>query len=90
MSGRSVEIDMTKRYLVFAFNDYYSSGGWTDFVSAHDGLDDATRAATHAVRGDPDPWRNRDNAHVVDLHTLEVIWHVAKYPRQPQTGSAEA
>lgn len=35
-----------KRFLVFAGNNYYPGGGWSDFVSAHDTVDEARGAVT--------------------------------------------
>jgi hypothetical protein len=34
-----------KRYLVFAGQCFYASGGWNDFLSAHDDLAEAVQAA---------------------------------------------
>ena len=34
-----------KRYLAFAGDDYYPTGGWGDFVAASDDLDECVRLA---------------------------------------------
>jgi hypothetical protein len=54
---------MLKRYLVFGFDNYYPSGGWSDFLGSFD----STAEAFAALRL---KW---DNKQVIDSHTgLEV------------------
>ena len=36
-----------KRFLLFAGDNYYPTGGWRDFYSAHDTLDDAVLEAAN-------------------------------------------
>lgn len=52
-----------RRFLLFAGADYYPSGGWDDYVSAHATEDEAVRAAASLS----DWW------HVVDLTTGERV-----------------
>jgi hypothetical protein len=61
-----------KRYLVFSFMHYYPAGGWDDFLSAHDDLDEAKEAAGLATATRP-MGLSYDQAEVVDLETLEVV-----------------
>jgi hypothetical protein len=37
-----------KRYVVFAYGDYYPSGGWNDHIGSYDTLEQAQQAARHA------------------------------------------
>lgn len=55
-----------KRFLVFAFDVYYPSGGWHDFVSAHDTIEEAMQAvfATGKI----------DYVEVVDLEAQRVVY----------------
>ncbi len=55
-----------KRYLVFAFNNYYPKGGWEDF---QDSFDDLSSAHTFAFRLGSE-WCN---VQVVDLEEGRVI-----------------
>jgi hypothetical protein len=45
-----------KRFLVFAYDAYYPGGGWTDFQSDHDTLEEARAAAFETVV----PWYAQD------------------------------
>lgn len=53
-----------KRYLVFAFDYYYPGGGWNDFVSAHDTVEEAQKAGKD---------KNLDCYQIVDIETGEQI-----------------
>ena len=55
-----------KRYLVFASDDYYPSGGWGDFVGAFDEIDEA-RAAERKAEHDG------KSSHVVDMWALAEV-----------------
>lgn len=52
-----------KRFLVFAGDCYYPSGGWDDFHSDHDTADEAQKAAINAG----DWW------HVVDSQERRIV-----------------
>jgi hypothetical protein len=52
------------RYLLFAGDTYYPSGGWSDFRSSHSLMLDAVQAAARL----PCDWH-----HVVDSITGEVV-----------------
>jgi hypothetical protein len=57
-----------KRYLVFAGDNYYPSGGAFDFVSALATLEEATAAANaFKMRSD---W-----AHVFDMQLGRIVYH---------------
>lgn len=58
-----------KRFLVFAYDHYYPCGGWTDFKSAHDSLEEAKVAADNlnAER------RQYDLVEIVDLEKLTTV-----------------
>ena len=53
-----------KRFLLFTFDDYYPSGGWDDFTSAHDTEVEALVAAANA---------KRDNWQIVDTTIMMVV-----------------
>jgi len=54
-----------KRFLLFAYDDYYPSGGWSDYEGS---FDTAEEAMAHKTRYDT------DNAEVVDAETERVVW----------------
>lgn len=56
-----------KRYLVFAFDDYYPTGGWNDFIESFDTLDYAALTAERVGK-------TRQVTQVVDSTTLTVVW----------------
>jgi hypothetical protein len=65
-----------KRFMVFAFNCYYPSGGWRDFISAHENIEDARKVAERAVG--PDDWDSdditgKDYAQIVDAETMATV-----------------
>lgn len=66
------------KYLVFAGDNYYPSGGMGDFESAHESYEDARGAALacagHGCHGDIGV---SDWAHVVDSSTLKIVFQVA-------------
>lgn len=51
-----------KRYLLFGFDGYYPEGGWNDFRSSHDTVEEALATVTQAY----------DLYHVVDTHDEKV------------------
>jgi len=55
---------VNKRYLLFAFDDCYPSGGWGDFVN---GFSDLNLACAEARSLHYDRWD------VVDLATMQVV-----------------
>ena len=59
-----------KRYLVFAYDNYYPSGGWNDFRRAFDSLDEA-RAYAQALY-DEYP-KDCDNVQVIDSTTQQEV-----------------
>lgn len=42
---------MLKRFLLFAFEVDISGGGWNDFISDHDTLEEVTKAAEELDQG---------------------------------------
>ncbi len=62
-----------KRYLVFASAVDFPAGGWSDFISAHDSLDEAVALAHEKAN----PPSRAGWAHVVDLKSLTVVWSVS-------------
>ena len=55
------------RYLVFSYDKYYPSGGWSDFASA---FDNSTDAISRAM----DLHATADYVEVVDTETLTAIY----------------
>lgn len=53
-----------KRYLTFSYDAYYPGGGWSDFVSSHDTIDEAMAAGRA---------KGRDYVEVIDLHSGEQV-----------------
>ena len=51
-----------KRFLLFAGYDYYPTGGWADFMSSHETVEDAVIAVA-GMRSPMDWW------HVIDLES---------------------
>ena len=64
-----------KRYAVFAYDDYYPGGGWSDFEEAFDTVE----AARASITGPRAPWRSPDkkryfdNYEIIDLQTGERV-----------------
>lgn len=59
-----------KRFLLFGGPTYYAGGGWNDFVSSHDTLEEAVEAADklhEQVVNDWDWW------HVVDASLGQTV-----------------
>lgn len=59
---------MRKLFLLFAYDQYYPGGGWSDFVSAHE----TEEGAVEAAQADESIMR-RDYVEVVSLFTLTVV-----------------
>lgn len=63
-----------KHYLVFAFDTYYPSGGWHDFIGSTNSLDEARTMeenfADEALRceGARSDWRQ-----IVDTSSMQVV-----------------
>ena len=55
-----------KRYLLFAGEYYYPSGGWRDFWGAFDSVDDARKELDAQIG-------SYDWYHIVDTETMEQI-----------------
>lgn len=53
-----------RRYVAFAYYQYYPSGGWGDFVGSFDLEQEAIQAGLAS---------DRDNVQVVDTYTQKVI-----------------
>ena len=63
-----------KRYALFAGNFYYPCGGWGDFESAFDTIDDAKAAGSAELQIRGGAYSNeQDWYHVVDLQTGEIV-----------------
>ena len=60
-------ITRVKRYVVFSGVCYYPGGGWEDFNSSHDDLEEAKKLARE-LNKPSDAW-----SHVVDLETGEDV-----------------
>jgi hypothetical protein len=56
--------DMVKRYLLFAGDNYYPSGGWHDSVKGYDDIDSARKAGRETAG---EWW------HVVDLELGAIV-----------------
>lgn len=56
-----------KRYLLFAGDHYYPSGGWNDFVGSFDTAREAMEWAESKAIKDSDDW-----AHVVDTAVSHI------------------
>lgn len=55
-----------KRYLLFAGDNYYPSGGWGDFVTSHDDIEVLRRHPDFAAGSNDGGLRW---SHIVDTHT---------------------
>lgn len=66
---------MLKRYLLFAFNDYYPAGGWDDFVESFDTIDEAKSMFMTT---------NKDLGHIFDGDIGRVIVET-DWTRAPHT-----
>ena len=62
-----------KRYLVFAGDTYYPSGGWEDLKKSFNKEDVAVSWAEGWVEADALHW-----AHIVDTEAQTIIWDSTK------------
>ena len=53
-----------KRYMLFAGQEFYPSGGWSDFIDSFDSIDEARDCS----RSGPFDWY-----HIIDSTNLETI-----------------
>ena len=60
-----------KRFLVFCYNQWYPSGGWSEFVGSFGSLDEAK---------DVSKKKGSDHREVVDGETENIVWeeHVTR------------
>lgn len=75
LARRRVQPELTmKRFLLFAFDTYYPSGGWSDFVGAFDTIEAVDEWIGHA------DYENFQygNFQIVDSTTMEVLKHITK------------
>lgn len=56
---------MIGRFALFMFDDHYPGGGWGDFVSSHETIDEAVAAAKAA--------RHQDIRQIIDLTTGDDV-----------------
>lgn len=63
-----------KRYLVFAYDNYYPTGGWNDFNEDFDNLADAIVHADNLILVGVKPHRY-DFADVVDTTTKSQVYN---------------
>lgn len=69
-----------KKYLMFAMNQYYPSGGWNDLVGSFDTLEE--------VQAQWEEYHNNkvyDFAHVVDTHKCTIIGNFYHYDGKMMT-----
>lgn len=81
-----------KRFLVFTYEDYYPSGGWSDFEAAFDTIEEVKE--NYRICGNIDQrkekgeWANVDNIDVVDLEIMEDVSDLIKINIQQQIEKA--
>jgi hypothetical protein len=63
-----------KRFLVFAYDHYYPSGGWKDFQDSFDDEKEAIGKATSLKET-----KTFDHAHVIDSKTGEAVFDLFSY-----------
>lgn len=56
-----------KRFVVFAYDTYYPGGGWSDFISSHDTMEEALGVAKQERK-------SADIVRVLDLETGEITY----------------
>lgn len=64
-----------KRYVLFADDTYYPSGGWYDYVSSYDTVEEAVNEYRNNYVREHD---NKDNPmyswyHILDITTMAII-----------------
>ncbi len=55
-----------KRYLLFAFNEYYPGGGWNDFQGSFGTLEEVRAALPKASA-------EYDDVQIVDVQSLQIL-----------------
>jgi hypothetical protein len=63
-----------KRYIVFAYNQYYPSGGWNDYQGSYETVDEAKAAAKNLREGNfaLHGWEY-EYTQIVDLETGRTV-----------------
>lgn len=61
-----------RRYLAFAFGDFYPSGGMQDLVGSYDNLDDAKERLNNVEWGGFHD--DHGNGHVFDTQTQKIVF----------------
>lgn len=59
-----------KRYLVFAFSEYYPNGGMEDFKGDYDNIDEII-PAINRFNKDEYKWNILNNVHVLDTKSMK-------------------
>jgi len=57
-----------KRYILFGFDDYYPSGGWSDFLYAGDSIEECKE---HTLKL---KWNAKNNYQIVDTIIGEIVY----------------
>lgn len=70
-----------KRYLLFAFSDYYPCGGWSDFVKDFDTVDELRE---YINTGD---MPSHDNVQIVDIQDYQL--YIPAYPEPTKRKECE-
>jgi len=59
-----------KRFVVFAWDNYYPEGGWFDFVHCTDDREEAVEVCLKKIDKPYGRW-----GHVVDIDRGEIVWN---------------
>jgi hypothetical protein len=57
-----------KRFVVFAYGNYYPAGGWSDYTGSYDTVEEAREAARYQREENRNDWTD-----IVDLQTGENL-----------------
>lgn len=67
-----------KRYLLFAYAEYYPAGGWNDYKIDSDSIDNLMNIFNKNCREDEYEW---SRGHILDFETKKIIWEVSSETR---------
>ena len=82
---------MTHRYLLFAGEEYYPTGGWYDYRAGYPTLDEARAAGEDLLdrKIDPPYSSTFEWFHVADCETGRIVAQAGHGHRQPEPGDPD-
>lgn len=58
-----------KRYIMFGYDQYYPSGGWTDFIKSSDDIEELKKDIVNGLKK-----HKCEYYEIVDLNKMQVVY----------------